>query len=151
MILKIIIGILTFLALSLSIVATNPKWRAEIKKTMTGNQRKILAKAESDLQPGGPAIKVFKIQSGEELSLEIFSNSGPDNQFILKQKIILDEKTDGYFNFQGNATNLALADIDNDSYFEIMAPTFDEQGIARLNTFKYDTNTHSFKKMAGQP
>ena len=150
MVLRIIIGILTLLAVSLSVVATNPRWRSDLKRVLSGEQRKILAKAEANLQPGGPQMKIFKIKSGEEISLEIFSSPDGGSNFTLAQKITLEEKSDGYFNFQGNATNLALADIDNDSYFEIMAPTFDDQGVARLNTYKYDQSTHSFQKMDAQ-
>jgi hypothetical protein len=151
MALKVIISILFLTAASLSVVAINPRWRQNLKKSFIGEDRKILAKAEGKLQAGGPSFKIFKIKTGEDISLEVYSNAAGESEFLLKQKIDLQERTDGYFTFQGNATNLALADIDSDGFSEIISATFDDQGVPRLNAFKYDPVLHTFHRMEAPP
>lgn len=147
MAMKVIFTVLLGLAVSLSLVAMNPKWRLTMKQAVLGETRTILAKVESPLQPGGPSLKVFKIKTGEDLSLEIYKSIDGGQEFALIQRISLPEHMDGFFTFQGNATNLALADIDRDGFVEILAPTFDDQGVARLSAFKYDPSAQGFQKM----
>lgn len=149
--LKIIFVVLILTAASLSVVAINPRWRQSLKKTLVGEERTILAKAEGSIQAGGPPFKIFKIKTGEDISLEIFSSTDGGHEFVLNQKIDLQERTDGYFTFRGNATNLALADIDSDGFTEILSATFDDQGVPRLNAFKYDPAIHSFHRMEAPP
>ena len=49
----------------------------------------------------------------------------------------LPDKKDGYFTFNGDVTNLAVDDIDNDKKSEILATTFDNDLVAHLNVYRY--------------
>jgi hypothetical protein len=147
---KSIFVILFLVASGLSVVAINPRWRAELKKNLVGEERKILAKTEGYLKVEGDFLKVFKIRTGADLSLEVYLRTD-SAEFVLDQKINLAEKTDGYFTFQGNATNLVLADIDGDGISEIVSATFDDQGVPRLNAFKYDPSINQFTRMEAPP
>lgn len=147
---KIIILLLIILSASLSVVATHPRWRESLRRLITTNDRSILAITEGSLQPGGPMIKILKIRSNNQISIEIYQSPDGGNQYNLIQSLSTPDRTDGYFTFQGNATNLALGDIDQDGFFEILVPTFDDQGVARLHTFKYDPNLQRFSLMAPQ-
>jgi len=69
----------------------------------------------------------------------------------LLAKITLPEKRDGYFQLKGNATNLGLVDVDGDSILEIIAPTFDDQMVARLNIYKFNADTKGFDRMNAPP
>ena len=65
-----------------------------------------------------------------------------NNTRPLLGSIKLPDQRDGYFYFQGKATNLALDDLDGDEVLEIIVPSFGEIFRARLNIFKYD-QSHS--------
>lgn len=134
---NVIFGLLLVISLSLLAIATNPKWRSAVKQKLTGNERKLVAKVVGLLKPEGPEIQVFKVKNGEELLLEIYLKTDPSQNFKWVQTESLPENSDGYFSFQGNATNLALGDIDQDLVTEILAPTYDHTGVARLNIFKF--------------
>lgn len=149
--LKIIFVVLILTAASLSVVAINPRWRQSLKNALVGDERTILAKTEGPIQAGGPPFKIFKIRTGEDISLEIFSSVDGGKEFVLNQKIDLQERIDGYFTFRGNATNLVLADIDSDGFNEILSATFDDQGVPRLNAFKYDPTIRTFSRMEAPP
>lgn len=137
---------LIFLALACTTVAVVPSLRLKAKALVSSEQRTILAKVEGALGPNGPKVTVLKIESADGLSLEIFENI-EDGQASLLAKIRLDEKRDAHFTYQGNATNLAIGDMEGDGTMEIFAPAFDDQMIARLNIYKFNPDTKSFDRI----
>lgn len=147
---SLFIGSLILIALGVTIIALTPALRHDIKKILTVDSRTILAKISGDLTGSGPIFTILKIQSGEDLFLEIYGDQNADNNSLIT-KINLAEKRDGYFLLKGNATNLGLTDVDGDGVLEIVAPTFDEQMVARLNIYKYNAQTHSFDRINAPP
>ncbi|MEO0337188.1 MAG: hypothetical protein AAF202_12400, partial [Pseudomonadota bacterium] len=58
---------------------------------------------------------------------------------LLAERLSQLDGNDAVSHFQsGNATQLAVIDVDDDGSFELMAPTFDDQLVAHLNIFKYN-------------
>ncbi|WP_374029510.1 hypothetical protein [Bdellovibrio bacteriovorus] len=140
-----LMGVLALVAMALVTVAVVPSLRMKIKDVFWSSDREILAKVNGNIGPHGPQITVLKIKSKAALSLEVYSNDG-ETGLTLIAKLPLFETRDGYFLLQGNATNLALTDVDKDGTLEIVAPTYDEQMVPRLNIFRYNPATKSFDR-----
>jgi len=143
---SLLIGGLLLVALIVTAVAITPSWRQAVRDLVSPEQRVILAKITGDLTGQGLQVMVLKIQVRDSLILEIYSVENSEENAMMA-KIVLPEKRDAYFQLKGNATNLGLADVDNDGTLEIIAPTFDDQMIARLNIYKFNSATRSFDRL----
>lgn len=139
------IFVLAALVMIATVVALNPAWKARIKGLVFSDERQILAKTSAYLSTEGPFVSVFKIREGSQIFLEIFSSGDGQEAPKLLQKIQLAPGQDGYFNFQGNATNLAISDADKDGVMDVLAPTFDEQMTPRLNVYRYSPTLQRFE------
>ena len=106
--------------------------------------RKVLATASGDLLNVNTDFKVIKVRSHNGLFIEVYKGFR-DNTRPRLSRIKLPDKRDGYFYFQGQATNLAIEDLDGDKKLEIIAPSFDENLRAHLNIFKYNETTHNYE------
>lgn len=137
---------LAILAMALITIAVVPQLRLMVKNKLFGFNREIIAKVEGDITPTGPHVTVLKIKTHSSLFLEIFTPN-EDKELTLLTKIPLYETRDGHFFIKGNATNLALTDVDNDGQLDIVAPTYDEQMVPRLNIFRYNKETQSFDRV----
>ncbi|MGZ3770643.1 MAG: hypothetical protein ACXVCP_13615 [Bdellovibrio sp.] len=140
-----LMAVLALVAMTLITMAVVPSFRTNFKGLIANKDRKVLAKAYGLINREGPEATVLKILSNGSLSLEIYENN-PDAPNLLT-KIPLEESRDGFFLLQGNATNLAITDIDNDGQIEVVAPTYDSQMIPRLNIFRYNKATKSFDRV----
>lgn len=136
---------LAFVAMAVTTVAVVPSLKTKVKEIFTHEERRILAKVTGNMGPRGPKVTALKIQSREGLSVEIYTDS--DDGLKLSARIPLAETQDGYFTLQGNATNLALADVDYDGLMELVAPSYDNQMVPRLNIFKYNEETKTFDRV----
>lgn len=134
-------------SLALIILTIIPKSRELIRSLIISPSRVVLAKIEAEVTPGGPKLIVLKVKTADTLAIEIFSRENDDSNHKFRRRIVLDENRDAYFNFRGNATNLAFSDIDKDGSLEIIAPTFDQDLVPHLNLFKYDTDRADFFKL----
>jgi len=143
---SLFIGGLLLVALVVTAIAITPNWRQAARDLVSPEQRVILAKVTGDLTGQGPHVIVLKIKLRDSLVLEIYDAEKSDENALMA-RIVLPEKRDGYFQLKGNATNLGLADVDNDGTMEIVAPAFDDQMIARLNIYKFNPATRSFDRM----
>lgn len=146
-----LVASLVVIAMGITIVAVIPNLRTQVKSFFQNENRHILAKVSGQLTPDGPQVTVLKISSADGISLEIYLLNHIDESTTLMTKLNLNERRDAYFSFQGNATNLALTDVDNDGNLEILAPTYDDQMVARLNIFKYNDSIRSFERMQSPP
>lgn len=95
----------------------------------------------------GEKLVVLKVQTADSLALEIFLADKTAARASFLKRIVLPEKRDGYFNFRGNSANLVMSDIDGDQIIDIIAPTFDDNLMPRLNVFKYIPDTKDFVRM----
>ena len=142
----ILISSLAFLLMLVTTVAVVPSLRAAFKSFVFSNQREILAKTSAKISPDGPLVAVFKLLEDGRLKIEVYKveNSG---ETTLSQIFELNETRDGYIHLQGNATNLALSDTDNDGALDIIAPSFDDQMTPRLNIFRFNSTLQNFEKV----
>lgn len=147
---SLFIGGLLLVALLVTAVAITPSWRQSVRDLISPEQRTILAKVTGDLTGQGLHVMVLKIQTRDGLVLEIYNIDNPEDNSLMA-RIVLPEKRDAYFQLKGNATNLGLADVDNEGTMEIIAPTFDDQMIARLNIYKFNAATRGFDRLNAPP
>lgn len=138
---------LCLISLSLAILTCLPASREFIRSAIISNSRTVLAKVEADLTGKGLKVAVVKVQTADTIALEIFENDGNEGKLKFVKRIVLPEKRDAYFNFRGNATNLVVTDVDNDGELEIVAPTFDQNLVPRLNVYKFDSSVHDFLRL----
>lgn len=144
---SLVIGLLSTFALVLVAVAVVPSLRSKAKAWVFDDRRHLLATAAGRLTLDGPDITVLKVIQAEKLYLEVYKMEPGNETMALMAKLPLPENQDAFFTFQGNATNLALGDLDGDGTLEILAPTFNAEMTARLNVFKYDPESGSFDRL----
>lgn len=144
----LLISVLFIILLIVSSIAIIPSWRGQFKNKYMNKERTILSTVEGRLTTEGPQIKVLKIMQNQGLLLEIYKIDTDGKIETLLTKINMEESKDGYFTFKGNATNLALSDIDGDGTLEILTPVYDDTTTPRLNIYKYNIQTESFDKLS---
>ncbi|MNL03334.1 hypothetical protein D3C87_1238670 [compost metagenome] len=142
----VLMSVLAVLAMALLTVAIIPSLRNSVKEIFSSSERIILAKVSGNITAEGPKVTVLKIRSKDTLALEVYSDD-PGQENTLIAKIPLFETKDAFFVVNGNATNLALTDVDKDETMEIVAPTYNEQMVPRLNIFKYNRASKSFDRV----
>lgn len=130
-------------SLALAFVLT-PSLRHSLRSFFYTPQRKVLSTATADLLNNGTLYKVLKIQEGSRLYIEIYSLSDMGSHSLLERLPLPKNHHDGYFHIQGLATNLALKNIDDDPFMEILVPTYDASQKAHLNIFKYNPQEKKF-------
>jgi hypothetical protein len=121
------------------VVVLDSNLRSNIRSVLRPEYRVILAVASADLKGSGLPLQILKVKTQEGLFLEVYSNKDEKegiNQELLAS-IQLPDKKDGYFTFNGQVTNLAIDDIDNDNQPEILATSFDSDLVAHLNVYRY--------------
>ena len=114
---------------------------------LTSDRREVLGIATGTLGPEKSQLTVVKVKSGKKLQLEVYTWDKRLQTTHLKNRLTLSEPRDGYFMFQGNATNLALADIDGDGFSEIITANFDKDLIPRLRVFKWNPQSEVFDSL----
>lgn len=136
----------SLLGLSASVAAwiSDPDRRDDLRRKWMTSDRQVLAKIEADLTGRGDRFVVIKVLTSDSLSLEYYRVNSATGSPEYLARSVLPEKRDGQFNYQGNATNLALADLNFDQNLEILAPAFDDNLVPRLHVFEYDSATDSF-------
>ncbi len=132
--------------MSLIMIVAIPSWRMAVRDRLMPDSRSLVAKIDGKISPEGPSVIVLKIKTRDQYFLEIFKSN---QNLELMQRIALEEPLDGQFLFQGRYTNLALADLDSDGNFEIVAPMYDKNSVPRLLIYKYNPSLQSFEKLTG--
>lgn len=140
-----LMAVLAIVAMAVITAAVIPSLRMKVKNSLISADRNIVAKVSGNLTAEGTQVTILKIKSKDSISLEVYADSLEGQ--TLMTKIPLAESRDGYFLLQGNATNLAITDVDDDGNQEIVAPTYDDQMIPRLNIFRYNSATKSLDRV----
>jgi hypothetical protein len=147
--LGILIGRTTLMAVCLLMMfaALHPETRVFVRTLLSNSeQRQVISTAQANLAGDSRVFTVAKVKAAGVLSLEIFENYGNGQQKLV-EKIQLADSRDGYFDFNGHASNLALSDINNDGRPEILAPTFDNNLVGHLNIYGFDSESNAFQKI----
>jgi hypothetical protein len=138
-----VLSVLLLLAAALVAAVLTPSLRGKIQRQFAGPEREILATAEGDLLNDGSSVKVIKCRNFEGLFVEILKVEGTHARMV--DKILLPDKHDGLFNYEGHVTRLAIGDIDQDGTQELLIPTFDQQLVPHLNVFRYNSAIQRFE------
>ncbi len=134
------------LAAVMVIAAVHPDVRSSVRGTFVKDYRTVVSTAKGNLAGDSRLFTVTKIKTRDSMSLEIFETLGNGQQKLV-ERIALADTRDGYFDFNGQATNLAIDDIDGDGQPEILVPTFDNNLVGRLNVYNFDASSKTFNKM----
>jgi len=141
---RLLFAVTSLLALAFAVAASIPSVREKAQAYFHHNEHEILATADGDLLSDGTSVKVIKFRNGEGIYVEILKML-PNGDSTLVDRILLPDKHDGMFNYQGHVTRLAVADIDNDGKLELLVPTFDNQLVPHLNVFRYNSTINKFE------
>jgi hypothetical protein len=144
-------GFLVALTLAMALVVVHPIFRGAIRTYLNRPSRRVLSVAEGDLFGNGSSARVMKVRTEDGLFLEVYGQGETEGDKPLLTTIHLPDRNDGYFHFRGEASNLALDDVDNDHHIEIIAPTFDENSVAHLNIYRYNPAQGLIEPMRTQP
>jgi hypothetical protein len=139
--------ILILIAMILIMIVAIPSWRLSIRDRLIPDTRTLIAKIDGKISADGPALIVLKIKTRDQYFLEVYK---ANQNLDLIQRIALEEPLDGKFLFQGQYTNLAFADLDNDGSFEVVAPMYDKNSVPRLLIFKFNSSLQSFEKLTSE-
>jgi hypothetical protein len=138
--------VLSTMFAAMLVVALHPDVRTQVRGTIVKDYRTVVSTAKGHLAGDEREFTVAKVKTRESLSLEIFEMMANGNQKLV-EKIVMNDAKDGYFNFNGQATNLAIDDIDGDGRPEILAPSFDSNLVGRLSVYNYDQNSGNFQRI----
>lgn len=133
-----------------------PQWRKHLQLLGWGESRKILATLIEDLDRSGNPVSIFKVREKGSLFIEVYSTHSPDGlantiqsrSFELIQKLELPGAADGFVSFMGETTNLAVANLDNDPYLELIIPSYNFEFVASLDIIKYNPGTKKYELMS---
>jgi hypothetical protein len=143
-------SVLMLTAACLLAAVLTPSIRERLQERFLPVGREILATAEGDLLNDGGMSKVIKYRNRDGIFVEILKMEG-NGGTALVDRVLLPDKHDGLFNFQGRVTRLAIADVDHDGKMELLAPTFDNQLVPHLNVFRYNAAIGRFEPFQPGP
>lgn len=137
-------GFLTALFLGSLLAVFIPAFRTKTRMVFQSSEHKVLSTLKKDFFQDGRIITFAKVKTPDGLYVEVYETSKEGVQKNI-DRILLPDTNDGFFHFHGQATNLALEDIDGDHQFEVLAPTYDANQVAHLNIYKYNLSTKKFE------
>lgn len=126
----------------------NQNAREALSRSLFKSDRKILSVVSADILKTGHVFRVLKILSPTGITVEVYSPT-EDGGRSLWGKVDLPDRKDGYFHIFGQATNLALRDLDSDGRVEILAPTYDQDMKPHLNAIRINVETKSLEPYTG--
>lgn len=128
------------------LTALHPEVRAQVRGTLLSDYRTVVSSVKGDLLSDGTAFNIIKVKTRQDIFLEIYRGS-QEGKYELVEKIHMPQQRDGFFSFNGEATNLAVDDIDGDGRPEILVPSFDRDLVGHLNVFRFDPTANTFQKV----
>lgn len=144
LIFKLTQGFLVFSTTLTFIAAIHSETRASVRSVLLKDFREVLSTAKAKWNGSEIEYTIAKIRTRDSLSLEVYEVL-PEGGSRLVGKINLPDARDGYFSFNGRATNLAIDDINEDGQPEILAPTFDSNLVGHLNVFSFNAERKEFE------
>lgn len=156
-------SLLALLALVAFVAVVHPDVRTSVRGSLRSDFRTVVSTAKGDLSGTGVMFTVAKIKTRDNIYLEIFetvieqtldtesenasSGATASSATRLVERIEISDARDAFFSFNGQATNLAIDDVNGDGRPEILVPTFDRNLVGRLNVFEYNNDTREFSRV----
>lgn len=132
---------------AIMLIATmHPDVRSAMRGSFVKDQRMVVSTVHADLIGDGTRFQIAKIKTQDALLLEIYENL-PNGGTRLIERTVMTDKRDGFFTFNGQATNLAVEDINGDGRPEILAPSFDNNLVGHVNIYSYDKDAKSLTRI----
>lgn len=130
-------------AISLTMVF-HPDVRSSIRSIFVSDQRTVLSTAKGVFNSDEGEFSFIKIRTRHGIFVEVYRNNNSSSATLVDRIELLKHK-DAFFTFNGQATNLAIDDIDGDNLPELLVPSFDSQLVAHLSVYKYNIGSHRFE------
>lgn len=127
------------------IMILHPDVRTALRERIKPESREVLSFATAQFETGTP-YRVVKVRTSEGIQLEVYQ-SPQDSRVNLIDRFKLNEHKDAFFNFSGGTTNLAVDDINGDGRPEIIVPTLDQQLVAHLAIFQFESGSQKLRRM----
>ncbi|MEY4617288.1 MAG: hypothetical protein RJB66_2248 [Pseudomonadota bacterium] len=149
--LKAIYAFLVTAVVMLIVIMATPQWRDKIRGLFRPVERRIVATLRDDLKNQGQPVLVFKIKEGESLFLEFYESDADKiietstSSMNLIQRLELPNSIDGFVTFMGEATNLAVANLDADELLELVVPTYNLEFAPILEVVKFNPGNGRFE------
>ena len=137
--------LLTLMFGAMLIAALHPEVRSSLRSSVIKDFRMVVSTAHGDLLGNGHELTVAKVRTRDAMYIEVYEPRADGGQRLV-ERIELPDKKDGYFNFNGQATNLAIDDIDGDGRPEILVPSFDQNLVGHLNIYRYNQGSSTFQR-----
>lgn len=139
--------IFLFVALAIGFTALTfiPQVRTQLNSLLHFQRRIVLAKITGFFSPQQNQLLILKVKDNSGLQIEVYEIDPVTTTQKFMQKFDLADDADSYVTLDKNSTNLALQDIDQDGYLDIVAPSVDRNGNLRLNTFRYNSELKMFQ------
>lgn len=142
---KVLYKTLLFLGVGLSFaIPLHPDIRNTVKNIFFSDHREILSIAQGDFI--GSVSHIVKVRTHEGLIIEVYGKNNIQ-QIALLDRIVLKDHKDGYFNFNGEAANLVVNDINEDNIMEILVPSFNKNLVAKLNIYRFNSSLQKLEKL----
>ncbi len=117
--------------------------RTQLRQLVQNQERQVLAIATGSVLSPELQARIVKVRSAHGIFIEIYGSTTYTGYPIMG-RILLPQSRDGYFHIHGQASNLALKDLNNDQVLEIIVPSFDNQLNPYLNVYSYNPKTNQF-------
>lgn len=135
----VVLGYLASLAGAFSL-----DWRQGLQKHFRLDRKILLSTVSGDLFGDGSAVKVLKFRAPEGIVLEFLGPMDTGSRPLL-DRIVFENHLDAYFDIGGEASRLAVVDLDGDQRLELIAPTVDPGLRNRLNALHFNSSTKKFE------
>jgi len=143
---KVLLSLFGILIMVTSLfLVLDPNLRNRVRSLFRADARKVLTTVSGDLMGNGENLTVVKVKTKEGLLLEIYRYQEERGSSQLIERIELEDRRDGYFHYNGIATNLVLDDINNNKRLDLITSSFDEDFVAHLSIFEFDPLTGAFQ------
>jgi hypothetical protein len=129
----------------IAILSTMPRVQKMIQPFLAQSSRSILAKITAYYGVDQNQYLILKVKDSAGIQIEIYQINPKTSVQEFRQKFDLLQDSDAYVTIEKNSTNLALSDVDKDGQLDILAPSVDQNGNLRLNTFRFNVEMNNFE------
>jgi hypothetical protein len=139
--------ILSILFIASLVAVLHPGVRSEIRSHLLKDTRTVVSTAKGDLRGDGTQLSIVKVKTRNSLILEVYEPQAESSPKLLG-RVEMPNAREGYFTFDGQATNLAVDDIDGDGRPEVLVPSFDSNMVGQLSVYRFDNDLRNLHRVS---